>query len=81
MKRFDFFVLTETWLHKPIHFSNLKCFSSTQNPNVRVNTVNGMISGGVLIFVKNNLTSKVSLRKSSTYFVWCQIDKEQEAPL
>ena len=80
LNKFDCLVLTETWSHKPIQIANFKCFCSTQNLSVNSNTnsnnVKREISGGILIFFRNNLVAQVTLQKSTTNFVWCKVDKE-----
>ena len=76
INKFDFVVLTETWSHQTVHTPGFKCFTSTTNDSnsMRI-TKSGRYSGGVMIFVKNNIASNVSLQKSSKNLLWCQIDK------
>ena len=76
INKFDFVVLTETWSHQTVHAPAFKCFTSTTNDSnsMRI-TRSGRSSGGVMIFVKNNIASNVSPQKSSKNLLWCQFDK------
>ena len=78
VSKIDILVLTETWTHKMVHTSDFKCFCSTRSNSYKSSNIptSGRISGGVMVFVKNHLASKVNLKKSTNNFVWCEIDKE-----
>ena len=78
ISKIDILVLTETWTHNVVHTSDFKCFSSTNNNSYKSSNTSrsGRISGGVMVFVKNHLASKVVLKKSTNNFVWCEINKE-----
>ena len=66
-KNFDLFCVTESWLHESIHDNEILPSDYTRNDR-------GERGGGVLVAIKNTVTSKLILKHNTVELLTIQVN-------